>query len=66
MKKRFEQAARNPHPSLVPAQAIPVGRGVTGGSTRSRSGLRAAAGGNACENLTGLAQQMCYAAVYHI
>jgi len=57
-----------PRPSPLPVQAPPVGR-RTGGWPHSgpgRAGAGVEAAGNACEDLTGLAQQMCLAAIYGV
>jgi hypothetical protein len=55
-------------PSALPVQARPVPRGLraghdTAGGTAAEG---VAASANRCQDLTGLAQQMCYAALYGI
>lgn len=55
-----------PTPSLrLPVQNPPVSRNpVTSASWDSRAGV--AASQTVCDNLTGLAQQMCYAVEYGV
>jgi hypothetical protein len=51
----------------LPAQSPPIGRGVSseGGRTVSHEvGVRTSQ--TACDGLTGLAQQMCYAVTYGV
>ena len=52
-------------PSLLPPQCPPVRRRAVTAGTGTGTGVTAAAG-NACKDLTGLAQQMCYASIYKI
>lgn len=61
------QQTRLPRQSLLPPlQAVPVERGGGSGSGSTGTSAGVAAAGNACRDLTGLAQQMCYAAIYRI
>ena len=53
--------------SAFPVQARPVVRGLRAGpATGASTGSGVVASANRCQNLTGLAQQMCYATVYGI
>ena len=56
-----------PRPSPLPVQAPPVGSRAGAWQYAGRdTGPGVAAAGNACQDLTGLAQQMCYSAIYGI
>ena len=55
-----------PRPSPLPVQAPPVGRRPGAWHAGRGTGPGVAAAGNACQDLTGLAQQMCYAAIYGV
>jgi len=56
-----------PRPSPLPVQAPPVGRRAGAWHDSGKgTGPGVAAAGNACQDLTGLAQQMCYASIYHV
>jgi hypothetical protein len=60
---------RPAQPSLPPIQARPVARGSRTGrdpTAGSVAGPGVSAAANRCQDLTGLAQQMCYAALYGI
>jgi hypothetical protein len=64
MESEPTQQTRLPRPSLLPVQAVPVGRGGGGGSGSTGAGPGVTAAANVCRDLTGLAQQMCYAVIY--
>lgn len=50
---------------LLPVQGPPVGRGISGAAgSENPDGVEAAQ--TACDDLTGMAQQMCYAVVYGV
>lgn len=56
-------------PSMLPVQARPIPRGLRAGrdpAGGTAAGTGVAASANRCQDLTGLAQQMCYAALYGI
>lgn len=51
----------------LPAQSAPVGRGLWDDSAgRRQDGAGVIASQTACDGLTGLAQQMCYAVSYGV
>ncbi len=63
------EEARRPPKIGSPPQAVPLTRGLFAGGVSRTSptgpGVHPAQD-NSCENLTGLAQQMCYAVLYGI
>lgn len=66
METNPTQETKLTRPSLLPVQAVPIARVVGSGSGGGGTGAGVAAAGNACRDLTGLAQQMCYAVIHGI